>query len=164
MAMFIPARRCISAACAMALCLSVCLSFTSRCSTDTAERIKLGFASLDLSYSVLKANPGIVNNNTTHALCNLVLNTELSRFSAFFHNGMSTVAGVVNFVRPTAVCHTERRSPVFTTQRTWRSASRGASAAAKAWHIWYALNAASETVVPLTTNNVITGQKPQISR
>jgi len=56
---FLPARRYASAGTSygpVSVCLSLCLSVTSRSSIQTAERIELVFgmgASFDLSYSVL---------------------------------------------------------------------------------------------------------------
>jgi len=62
----LPARRYASAGTlAVALCLSVCLSVTSRNSIETAERIELGFGTgglLHPSYSMLKENSGISKN------------------------------------------------------------------------------------------------------
>jgi len=54
-AVLLPALRHASAVLFMTLCLSVCLSVTSRCSIETSGRIELIFgmeASFDLSYTV----------------------------------------------------------------------------------------------------------------
>jgi len=72
------ARCCASAVLAMGLCLSV----TSRCSIETAERIELGFgmlASFHPSYTVLKGNSVIFKNKGT-SLWNFVLNSGLIKF------------------------------------------------------------------------------------
>ena len=63
--------------------VSARLSVTSRCSIETAERIKLGFfgtwASFHQSYTVLKGNPVISKNKRT-SLWNFVLKSGLRKF------------------------------------------------------------------------------------
>ena len=46
----LPARRCVRAVLAMGVCLSVCLSVTSRCAVETAGRIELVFVCLGASF------------------------------------------------------------------------------------------------------------------
>jgi len=56
----------------MGVCLSVCLSVTSRCSIETDERIELVFgiwASIQPSYTVLKGNSVISKNKGTFKRC-----------------------------------------------------------------------------------------------
>jgi len=63
----------------VALCLSVCLSVTSRSSIKTAERIKLVYgveAALDSSYTVFEDNSRISKNKGT-SLWNFVSNSGL---------------------------------------------------------------------------------------
>ena len=65
------------------VCLSVCLSVTSRCSIETAEQIELVFgmsASFHPSYTVLKGNSVISKNKGTKSLWNFVLNSGLRKF------------------------------------------------------------------------------------
>ena len=73
------ARCYASAVLAMALCLSVRLSVTSRCSTTMAERIELVFgmcASFHPSYTVLKGN-SVISKNKGTSLWNFVVKSGL---------------------------------------------------------------------------------------
>ena len=61
----------------MGLCLSACLSVTSRCSVETAERIELDFGmgvSFHPSYTVLKGN-SVTSKNKGTSLWNFVINS-----------------------------------------------------------------------------------------
>ena len=76
------ARCHVSAVLAMGLCLTVCLSVTSRCFIETVKRIELGigmWASFHPSYTVLKENSDISKNKGT-SLWNFVLNSGLRKF------------------------------------------------------------------------------------
>jgi len=91
---FLFTARCYaSAVLAMALCLSVCLSVTSRCSIETAERIELVFgtqASFHPSYTVLNIfNIGnsVISKNKNTSLWNFVLKCGLR----IFRHGISIV-------------------------------------------------------------------------
>jgi len=71
-----------SAVLAMGLCLSLCLSVTSRCSIETGERIELVFgmwAFFQPSYTMLKGN-SIISKNEGTSLWNFVLNSRLRKF------------------------------------------------------------------------------------
>jgi len=62
--------------------VSVCLSVTSRCSTETAERIELVFgawASFQPSYTVLKGN-SVISKNKGTSLWNFILKFGLRKF------------------------------------------------------------------------------------
>jgi len=66
----------------LALALCLCLSVTSRCSNETAERIELGFGVgvfYYLSYTVLKGNSGISKNQGI-SVWNFVPNSGLTKF------------------------------------------------------------------------------------
>jgi len=82
---------------AMALCLSVCLSVTSRCSIETAERIELCFgigAYFHRSYTVLKGNSSISRSKGT-SVWNIVSNSGLRKLCF----GISIVERVINLAR-----------------------------------------------------------------
>jgi len=60
--------------------MGLCLSVTSRCSIETAERIELVYgmrASVHPSYTVLKGN-SVMSKNKGTSLWNFVLNSGLS--------------------------------------------------------------------------------------
>ena len=81
-AFFFTARSYASAVLAMALCLSVRLSVTSRCSTKTAERIELVFgmwASFHPSYTVLIGN-SVISKNKGTSPWNFVLKSGFRKF------------------------------------------------------------------------------------
>jgi len=62
--------------------MAVCLSVTSRCSIETAERTELVFgmlASFHPSYTVLKGN-SVISKNKGTSLWNFVLNSGLRKF------------------------------------------------------------------------------------
>ena len=66
----------------MAVCLSVCLSVSSRCSVETHERMELVFgveSTFHLSYAVCKGNSGISKSVGT-SLWNFVPNSGLRKF------------------------------------------------------------------------------------
>jgi len=94
--------------------LSVCLSFTSRCSVKTANELtELVFGtelvSRGISCIVLQGNADISTNKGT-SLWNLVPNSEY--FFLLFRHGKLTVVSVVNLVglRSSQVYHTDRLS------------------------------------------------------
>jgi len=66
----------------VSVCLSVCLSVTSRCSIETDERIELVFgvwAPFHPSYTVLKGN-SVISKNKGTSLWNFFLNSRLRKF------------------------------------------------------------------------------------
>ena len=76
---------------------------------------------LCLSYTVLYRNSGSFKNNGT-SFCNLVPNSELSRFFYFFRCRTSFVASVVNWVLLTTITvYQNERPPLFTTLWAWSS-------------------------------------------
>jgi len=95
----LPTRRYVRAVLAMARCPSVCPSVTRRYCIETAERIELVFgteAILGSSYTVLTR---ITPNITAHPSGTLSQTLDLEKL----RHGTSTVASVVNLVRPTTI-------------------------------------------------------------
>ena len=83
------------------VCPSVCLSVTRRHDVETAGRIELVFgvkAIVGLSYTVLQGNLAKSKITGTY-LWNFSPTLDLEQF----RHGTSTVASVVNLVRPTTV-------------------------------------------------------------
>jgi len=91
----LPTRRCASSV--LAMCLSVCLSVTSRCSVETAEQIDLDFSTGAISSYPTLCHMGIrVSSKIRHFVWNVSSNSGLVRKIWQQH-----VTSVVNLVRPT---------------------------------------------------------------
>ena len=127
---FFTTQRHASAVYAVVMCLSVCLSFTSRCSTETAKRRITqtmphdSRGTLDFWCRRSRQNPNVVTPVTVEVPnAGGVVKIGDFRQITCCNSKSSTVASIINLVQ-SQVYHTER-PPLFAARLPWCSASRG---------------------------------------